>query len=592
MARGGLRVDLGSRGPLPKKGLQHSVRRDLSSGLLKRIDSSLDGLHQLLHRIEYKQLADGDWAICGALVLQLINRVQGQQERMAAKIAASGKSDDSLDPKTQTVEGTLLSVNENSPALPANGAGAAKEESPEKKPKAKGHGRQGASTFVNAKHFEYPLPAEALGAQCERCNFGRMTRYREKVVIRIVGQPIFSPELHHIEQARCRDCGNVIRAEPPKDTLAGVGSSYVIYDWFACAMLAVIHYFAAIPLKRLESLHRGWGIPLADANLWQVLDETDDLLLPLYKAIERHGIQKATTLLIDDTGSMVLTLAKEIRAETEALQKIGASTKDIRTGINATGVFLETPQGRVTLFFTGRHHAGEVLDRMLKHRKPEPGAQPLVKVTDGASKNFNRHHGQSLVEATCNAHAFLKFHDIKDSHPDEYAVAGEVYKAVFDFDDEAKKQGLTGEARMQFHQQHSKPLMLKLRAMCEERLGKKLVEPNSALWEPLSFIINQWPRLTRFYEKPGVPLDTNIIEQKLIIPVRYLAASFNFKTETGAEVGDRMMSLIATAHANNLEPVAYLAHCLKNHEALARDPAEFLPWSISAPLKMPGAPAG
>ena len=85
-----------------------------------------------------------------------------------------------------------------------------------------------------------------------------------------------------------------------------------------------------------------------------------------------------------------------------------------------------------------------------------------------------------------------------------------------------------------------------------DKLKAKLVEPNSALWEPLTFIINQWPRLTRFYEEPGVPLDTNLVEQKLIIPVRYLAASFNYQTETGAEVGDRMMSLIATARMRSV----------------------------------------
>ncbi len=67
-----------------------------------------------------------------------------------------------------------------------------------------------------------------------------------------------------------------------------------------------------------------------------------------------------------------------------------------------------------------------------------------------------------------------------------------------------------------------------------------------------------------------MPLDTNLVEQKLIIPVRYLAASFNYQTETGAEVGDRMMSLIATAQANGAEPVAYLTDCLRNREELSR----------------------
>ena len=549
--------------------------------MARRVDVSLDGLHQLLHRIERKELVDGDWAVCGALVLQLLTRVEGKQERMAAKLAANA-----VGSPAKVVDGQLA-VTGASPTLTAGDQGGAaaaaatdaEAGAPDEKKKVKGHGRRGASAFINAKHVVHTLAAGLLGALCAACGLGRMTRYREKVVIRVVGQPLFAAELHHLEQARCRVCGRVVRAEGPAGLLEGIGSSYTVYDWSACAMLVVMHYFAAAPFKRLESLHQGWGIPLADANLWRVVDETDDLLLPLYRALELHGIQNATSLRIDDTGSMVVALARQIQAELAALELIGESTNSVRTGINATGVLLETAGGTVVLFFTGRHHAGEVLDRLLKRRVPAPGSPRLVKVTDGASKNFDHQHREQLVEATCNAHAFLKFRDIKDKHPAEYALAGEVYKAVFDNDDEAKSRRLTPDERMLFHRERSKPLMEKLKGMCAEKLGSKLVEPSSALWEPLTFIINQWPRLTRFYEAPGVPLDTNLVEQKLIIPVRYLAASFNYQTETGAEVGDRMMSLVATAQANGVEPVAYLTHCLRHHEALARRPADYLPWA-------------
>lgn len=545
------------------------------AAMARRIDLSLDGLHQLLHRIERKELVDGDWAVLGALVLDLILRMQGKQDRMAAKLQARGAA------SSGSVVDALPVETSAPPALPS-GAGAdlppsdAGAAGPEKK--AKGHGRNGASAFENAKHFVHALAAGLLGALCTACGLGRMTRYREKVVIRVVGQPLFAAELHHLEQARCRVCGRVVRAEGPTGLLEGIGSSYAVYDWSACAMLAVMHYFAAIPFKRLESLHAGWGIPVPDANLWRLVDESDDLLLPLYRALELHGIQNATTLRIDDTGSMVVALAREIQAEIDALERLGESTRNVRTGINATGLLLETAQGSTVLFFTGRHHAGEVLDRLLRLRRPAPDSPPLVKVTDGASKNFDHPHREKLVEATCNAHAFLKFHDLKDNHPTEYALAGEVYKAVFDNDDEAKARRLNPTERMLFHREHSMPWMKKLKDLCEEKLRNKRVEPNSALWEPLSFIVNQWPRLTRFCEVPGVPLDTNLVEQKLIIPVRYLAASFNYQTETGAEVGDRMMSLIATAHAHGVEPVAYLTHSLRHHEDLARRPADYLPW--------------
>lgn len=538
--------------------------------MAKHIDVSLEGLHQLLHRIERKELADGDWAICGALVLQLIAKLQGQQERMAAKLTKSGAPPGAniVDGVPAAAAGALPSGSAPAavaaPAASGPAAGGAPP-APEQK-KAKGHGRNGASAFVNATHFMHSLAAGVLGALCAACGLGRMTRYREKVIIRVVGQPLFAAQLHHCEQARCRVCGRIVQAFAPAEVREGLGSSYAVYDWSACAMLIVWHYFAANPFKRLEALHEGWGIPLSDANLWRLVDESDDLLLPLHRALERHAVQQATSLRIDDTASSVVSLARQIRAEVAALEQLGESTKGVRTGINATGVFFETPQGQVVLFFTGRHHAGEVLDRLLAHRAPSGAGPRLVKVTDGASKNFDHQHRAALVEATCNAHAFLKFHDIKDKHPAEYAVAGEVYKAVFDYDDEAKARGLSAHERMLFHRARSMPLMEKLKAMCAEKLSNKLVEPNSALWEPLSFIINQWPRLTRFSEEPGVPLDTNLVEQKLIIPVRYLAASFNYQTETG----------------------------LRHSEDLAKRPAEYLPWAYRDAPRPPastGTPA-
>ena len=179
---------------------------------------------------------------------------------------------------------------------------------------------------------------------------------------------------------------------------------------------------------------------------------------------------------------------------------------------------------------------------------------------------------------------------IKDKYPDEYAVAGAVYKEVFDNDDIAKAKKMTPEERRDFHAAESKPLMLKLLAMCQQKVAERLVEPNSPLWEPVGFIINQWPRLTLFCEKPGVPLDTNLVEQDLIAVSRYLGASFNYQTTTGSGVGDRYMSLVMSARANGAEPVAYLANCLENHEDLKKRPEHYLPWAYAARMKESAKP--
>src|SRR3990172_3078767 len=293
---------------------------------------------------------------------------------------------------------------------------------------------------------------------------------------------------------------------------------------------------------------------------------------------------------------MIIETRRQIRKEIEALALLGESPQQVRTGINATAIYIETEEAKVFLFFTGRHHAGEIVDRILEYRR---ASTKLVALTDAASKNFSHSHADELEQAVCNAHCYLKFRAVKDLFPAEYAVAGEVYEKVFDNDDKAKTLGLDPDQRMLYHRAHSKPQMLRLWEMCKDKTDGNLVEPNSPLWEPVCFVINQWPRLTKFYQVPGVPLDSNLVEQALIIPVRYLAGSFAYKTQNGADVGDRHMSLIATANANGIEPVAYLTECLRNHEDLAKRPDHYLPWAYrdrlehldSVPQAQPAPPS-
>lgn len=554
--------------------------------MVKRFDVTLEGLRQLRDRLDKQQVETDDWPLLGALVTKQIERAERRQERMLAKLAAAaaqgevggqealGSATAGESPGSASSCGTNA-TSSSAAKPPATGGSQADAQAAKK---LKGHGRNGAGAYTKAKHFHHALEDGVLGTVCEDCGFAKskMYRYREKVIIRIVGQPLFAAEVHHYEQARCRNCGRVLRANGPENVREGLGSNYIRYDWSAAAMLLVMHYSAGAPFKRLESLHQGWGVPMPDANQWQVVNAADDLLLPLYKALEQHAIAKATNFRTDDTGSMVIALKKEIDAEIAILEGLGESTKDVRTGINATGFYWETPDGPVVLYYTGRHHAGEMVDQLLRRRLLT--SPKLVKVTDGASKNFDHEHHDKLVEATCNAHAFLKFRDIRDKYPAEYAEAGSVYKQIFDHDDQAKALELTPVDRMLYHQKHSWPLMKKLKAMCEDKVKSKLVEPSSPLWQPLTFIINQWDRLTRFCKVPGVPLDTNLIEQALIMPVRYLAGSFNYKTEDGATVGDHAMSLIATARAHEVEPVAWLTDCLRCHEDLATRPEHYLPW--------------
>jgi transposase len=526
------------------------------------IDVTLDGLRQLNRRIERHELQASDYPLFGALIENLIGREENKLERMAAKAAAATATQKSQD---------ASAAGPPPPPDPEDAKGEKK-----KKVSSKGHGRNGAVAFSKAKHFPFSLPSNTIGSLCPDCRHARLKRYRSKRVIRVIGQPLFCAEIYEAEQARCPGCGRTHAAPLPAKSEEGIGK-HVIYDWSAAAMLLVLHYTGGLPFKRLEQLHQSWGIPFSDANQWEVVRQAIDYLQPLLTSLENHAVARVRTLKIDDTGSMVLETQQQIIAEIEAAKALGLSVKNIRTGINATCARLETPEAAVILFFTGRHHAGEICERILAKRSRQ-AEDRIIKLTDAAAKNFDHDQSDKVIEAACNAHAFLKFHDIKDQFPEEYAVVGQAYAQIFANDALAREQKMTPEDRLKLHQEKSRPWMEKIKHMCASKLKEKLVEPRSPLWAPVTFFINQWSRLTKFLEVPGVPLDTNLVEQDLIIPVRYLAASFNYRTLNGAEVGDGAMSLTATARACGVEPVEYLEYCLKHHQDLKLHPEKYLPW--------------
>jgi hypothetical protein len=300
-----------------------------------RIDVTIAGLHQLRERIDRQQLKGDDWAIVGALVSSFIARTEARQARLKAKSAqqaAQAKAQQSEAGPVNDVghspdaEAPAAAGESNESALSsepaaegheAQGAAGhsepARADSTQQELPKKGYGRNGAASFTNASTHRHALAAGIIGAICALCGVGRVFAYRDQVIVRVIGQSLFAAQRHHFEQGRCRLCGAIFTAQGCDLVLCGgVGSSYILYDWSACATLIVMHYFAGAPFKRLEALHQGWGVPLPDANQWRVVDECDDLLAPLYRALERHAIRNATTLRYDDTGSMIIETRRQI----------------------------------------------------------------------------------------------------------------------------------------------------------------------------------------------------------------------------------------------------------------------------------------
>ncbi len=74
---------------------------------------------------------------------------------------------------------------------------------------------------------------------------------------------------------------------------------------------------------------------------------------------------------------------------------------------------------------------------------------------------------------------------------------------------------MTPEQRLQFHTEHSEPVMTKLHEWLEAQFAERKTEPNSGLAKAIKYLLNHWRPLTLFLRIAGAPLDSNIVERAL-----------------------------------------------------------------------------
>ena len=194
-----------------------------------------------------------------------------------------------------------------------------------------------------------------------------------------------------------------------------------------------------------------------------------------------------------------------------------------------------------------------------------------------------------ILVGHCNAHARRRFVQVTPNFPQECRFVLEALGEVYGYDAQAEEQGLSPEARLRFHQEHSEPVMKQLHTWFRAQFEEKRVEPNSGLGEAITYCLKHWERLTLFLREGGAPLDSNLVERALKKAILHRKNSLFYKTENGAEVGDLFMSLIHTCELDGANPFDYLNELQKHAEELAKNPAVWMPWNYRQTLQRAGA---
>ena len=454
----------------------------------KSIDLTPQQIEALLERVAARKLAEGDWAIIGAMAETIVFLGQAIDNKSASvrrllRMIFGVKTESKKNVLPQSEDTT--DTGDNPPPSGADD----KNTTPEKR---KGHGRNGADTYKGAEKIFIPHPTLKSADSCPQCEEGKVYPMKKPgVIVRIVGTSPLQAKVWELEKLRCNLCGAIFTAQAPQE----IGDEK--YDETAGAIIPLLKYGNGFPFSRLSTFQEHCGIPLAPSTQWEITERTAYRVCPAYGALIRFGAQ-GQVIHNDDTMMRILALMRQNGNEEDS-ERHDTS----RTGIFTTGILSINDGRKVALFFTGQKHAGENLYDLLQKR--QSGIGPPIQMCDALSRNEPKEF--ETILANCLAHARRKFVEISFAFPDGCKHVIETLSQVYHHDKIAKIQKMSDEERLTFHQKESGPLMENLKAWLHDQIEMKKVEPNSSMGSAINYMLRHWEPLTLFLRVPKAPLD-------------------------------------------------------------------------------------
>ena len=453
------------------------------------------------------------------------------------------------------------------------GATSALVSPPQKKPPPPGHGRQGADVYRAAQIVVCRHEELAVGQRCPACGRGRLYRLPPGVEMRLDGNALLSAVRYELEKLRCSACGQIFTAAVP----AAAGREK--YTARARAVLALARYYLGLPWHRLEGFQALVGVPVPDATQWDQGEFVGDCTHPVFKYLEKLAAQ-GEVIFQDDTPQRVLALIEENQQAAAHAHAQGKTKTPERTGMQTTALIVRVGERRICLYYTGRQHAGENLERLLAQR--EPGRDKPLGMSDALRSNNAQETG--LIRCHCLAHGRRKFTELAEDFPTESAVVVNALKLVYDHDEEARDKRLSAQERLAYHQKYSEPVFTALKTWLEQQTTQRLVEPNSSLGKAISYLLDHWETLTQVLKVPGAPLDNNTAERALKLAIRQRKNSLFYATEHSAYIASVLTSVIATCVQAGVNALDYLVTLQDHRHAVFATPRAWLPWNYQAAL--------
>lgn len=580
---------------------------EISDGKWWRVDDLKDAL---IERAGKEKIST---ALVPILIEEIIRRLESGELKGYKEEDEPPADDDTEDEKTK-------------PGDPKDEQGSGKPPQPKpepppqpdptqkKKKKRKGGRKAGQRNLVPADFkksvtvFVGLDPEVKPGGICPCCHEKALEATRGAELIRYGASCPVPVTRVMVEKSRCKACGQHFEAELPQDWSRETCIGNLTPA--AVAMSILLRYGLGFPDLRLETLQEWAETPLSTSTQWQVSLTLWESLLPLWQEFLLFAAN-ADQRQLDDCSSRVIELRKEIEKEMALVQSLGLGEKQMRTGIQSTVVIATKDGVTIRLFVTGRRHQGEIEFELGQLRTVD---SPVINITDAASKSesINEFPGQNeqgfvpagsavqkartaaqskdtgeapaRIHANCLEHLRQTLEKAQPGFKSEVGFFLDNLCEVFRLERESDESDHSSEDRLSWHRTHSLPVLERMKRRAEEELASnKKAEPNSEYARSLKYFLNHYEKFTAFTRHHDIPLTTSLAEAGAKFTKRHQKNSLSYQTQTGAQVGDAFMSVIATCMGMNINPLEYLESLARCRHDITPDTAsDWLPHKYKA----------
>jgi hypothetical protein len=255
---------------------------------IERVDMNQEELDALLERARTGPLSEEDCAKLRGVIetLSYLTDLLEDRKTTIQKLrqilfgATTEKTSNLL--KTGTEQAGARTGQAEGDRTPAPGGG----QEPKSGDKPKGHGRNGALSYIGATKIKISHESLKPGDGCPKCQKGKVyASVAPRRLVRIVGQAPLGAKVYEMENLRCNLCLEVFTAQAPE----GVGDKK--YDETSGSMIALLKYGTGFPFYRLEHLQGSVGIPLPASTQWEIVHEVAGIVQPAHRELIRQGAQ-------------------------------------------------------------------------------------------------------------------------------------------------------------------------------------------------------------------------------------------------------------------------------------------------------------